>query len=378
MRSNLGHPLGRPADSQHTNPTSQGAATSEQSAARSLGPVRRRCPNPWEGGSMRTHRWLAALIAAIALGVSACGNSGPSAGAPVGDVGSSAVAVPSGDADSGSPAGGPSSDTGSGSPGSQPSVDPTQGFPQGGIEGAAFSDGNNGGTDVQAAMNFMTAVIKDVDSAWSDWFTQQQLNAPQVAYEIIGPGQTYDAGQACADTTGQYIFASDYPNAFYCPADNSVTGYKGTIILPATTFSKMWSGNILGRQVSAVSRTGNFAAAVLEAHEYGHKVQDELSDDFNVPAPTNPNKELLADCFAGNYAYNAFTRGYLEDGDEQVALDALGAIGDDPNSHGSPEQRDAAFEIGYRGTQDTPKPGVPAICINVYWPAFAAAGSGGQ
>lgn len=42
MRSNLGHPLGRPTDSQHTNPTSQAAATSEQSAARSLGPVRRR------------------------------------------------------------------------------------------------------------------------------------------------------------------------------------------------------------------------------------------------------------------------------------------------------------------------------------------------
>jgi hypothetical protein len=38
----LGHPLGRPTDSQHTNPTSQGATMPEQSAARSLGPVRRR------------------------------------------------------------------------------------------------------------------------------------------------------------------------------------------------------------------------------------------------------------------------------------------------------------------------------------------------
>ena len=42
MRSILGHPLGRPTDSQHTNPTSETAATSEQSATRSLGPVRRR------------------------------------------------------------------------------------------------------------------------------------------------------------------------------------------------------------------------------------------------------------------------------------------------------------------------------------------------
>lgn len=242
---------------------------------------------------------------------------------------------------------------------------------EGSVDGSVFSDSNSGGTDINATVDYMTAAIQDIDQVWSNWFQQNNLNAPAVAYEIIQAGQTFNATPTCADIHGNYIFASNYENAFYCSADDTVAGYVGTIILPADTFSKMWAGDIFTRQVSSLGRTGDFAAAVIEAHEYGHKVQDELSTDFNVPAPSDPDKELLADCFAGNYSYSAFTRGYLSQNDVDVALSALGVIGDDVGSHGTGAQRENAFEIGYYGLQSNPVPGLPTNCISTYWPAFA-------
>lgn len=56
MRTHLGHPHGRPTDSQHTNPTSQAATKSEQSAARSLGPARRRITTIQDRGTRSGER----------------------------------------------------------------------------------------------------------------------------------------------------------------------------------------------------------------------------------------------------------------------------------------------------------------------------------
>jgi hypothetical protein len=70
MRTNLGHPLGRPADSQHTNPTSQAATMSEQSAARSHGPARRRIRLP---AMRRAVSLIGALTAALVIGLAGTG-----------------------------------------------------------------------------------------------------------------------------------------------------------------------------------------------------------------------------------------------------------------------------------------------------------------
>jgi hypothetical protein len=71
--------------------------------------------------------------------------------------------------------------------------------------------------------------------------------------------------------------------------------------------------------------------------------------------------ELQADCLAGVWGASTQERGILEKGEVKEALDAASAIGDDrleqqagvpvnPDSftHGSSEQRVAAFEKGFR------------------------------
>ena len=47
----------------------------------------------------------------------------------------------------------------------------------------------------------------------------------------------------------------------------------GSLILPVTTFSEMWSGDILNNPNKAA---GDFAAAIVTAHEMGHHAQNEI------------------------------------------------------------------------------------------------------
>ncbi len=78
---------------------------------------------------------------------------------------------------------------------------------------------------------------------------------------------------------------------------------------------KMWNGDIFGRESA---QAGDFAAAVLVAHEFGHHVQDELMvqlglrDIVGAGGQKIKQKELIADCFAGVWAYTAYFSGYLD------------------------------------------------------------------
>ncbi len=92
---------------------------------------------------------------------------------------------------------------------------------------------------------------------------------------------------------------------------------------------------------------GDFAVFTILAHEWGHLVQAHfglLGQEY---------QELQADCFAGNYAVYAEQSGILEEGDLQEAVNTLFSIGDpnlpafSPNTHGRPEERNNAFNIGY-------------------------------
>ena len=61
--------------------------------------------------------------------------------------------------------------------------------------------------------------------------------------------------------------------------------------------------------------------------------------------------ELQADCYAGTWAKSAYEENRLEDGDVQEALDAALAVGDfdasNPSHHGTPEQREEAWNMGF-------------------------------
>lgn len=149
-------------------------------------------------------------------------------------------------------------------------------------------------------------------------------------------------------TTGCGI-GSSQTGPFYCPADSS-------IYLDETFFDDIRS--------SLNANTGDVAQAYVIAHEVGHHVQNlEGSLQGADPIAT----ELQADCYAGAWAHSI--KGIFENQNEvNEALDLAAAIGDDkiqqktegqvnPETwtHGSAEQRRAAFSEGYAS-------GSPAVC----------------
>jgi predicted metalloprotease len=211
---------------------------------------------------------------------------------------------------------------------------------------------------------FLTAVTKDVDAYWTKAFKDSGLPEPKVSYTWIPAGQT--AASACGDEDGTLGDSA----AAYCPGDDTIyisekfatDIYNGTLdrVLPG-------SSQGYGRTV------GDFSVAYIVAHEYGHEVQAELGlfDEYGQQVPTMAF-ELQADCYAGTWAKSAYQENRLEDGDVQEALDAALAVGDfdtsDPGHHGTPEQREQAWNSGFES-------GDPSSCSDYLDPA--AEGDGG-
>jgi predicted metalloprotease len=237
--------------------------------------------------------------------------------------------------------------------------EPTQAEPA-----TIISENEAGDPSVDPTAQYVEAVIKHADTIWTNWFTSNGYEEPWVGYQIIRPGTTYTS--RCTLPDGTRTYDSDFPNAVYCAADANQVD-QGMVILPVSTMTKMWTGNIFEKQVSSLKRVGDFEAAVIVAHEFGHHIQDELTEQTRAPAPPNPNRELIADCFAGVWAYSVFLDNYLEPGDLDEAVNALGVIGDELGSHGTNAERQNAFLIGYSGTTEVPGGGVPARCIENYW-----------
>jgi predicted metalloprotease len=238
-----------------------------------------------------------------------------------------------------------------------------------------ISEQRPGRPDPGTTRAYIDAVVRHLDTVWTQWFLGAGLEEPWVSYTVIMPGEV--ATSICSDpATGTPPISVDsvYNNAFYCPIDPNESD-NGAIFLPVDTISDMWTGDMFDRQVSDLSKVGDFAAAILVAHEFGHHVQDELTEQVGVPKPAGINSEQIADCFAGVWAYTVWLDGYMETGDIDEAFLAIGVIGDlDPNrsTHGSGEQRQNAFLLGYNGSQANPVPGVPVNCIEAFWPEWMA------
>ncbi len=175
------------------------------------------------------------------------------------------------------------------------------------------------------------------------------------------PGAFQAAGQEY--TQAETVVFSDAANTacggatsavgpFYCPLDQ-------TVYIDLAFYGELESR--FGAQ------GGPFAEMYVLAHEYGHHVQNLLGLlDAGRDAGAEGGAvrvELQADCLAGVWAANAVDTGFLEPlTDDQVAqaLDAASVIGDDriqeqttgqvnPETwtHGSSEQRQEWFVIGY-------------------------------
>ncbi len=203
----------------------------------------------------------------------------------------------------------------------------------------------------QDMQSFLTAVTKDVDIYWTKVFKDSDLPEPRVTYSWIPAGQT--AASACGDGTSDLGDSA----AAYCPGDDTIyisEKFATDILDGALNSSLPGSSQGYGKTY------GDFAVAYIVAHEYGHQVQNELGTDqrYGGSVPTMAF-ELQADCYAGNWAKSASDQGRLEDGDEQEALDAALAVGDfntqQPGHHGTPEQREEAWNRGFEA-------GDPSAC----------------
>lgn len=225
---------------------------------------------------------------------------------------------------------------------------------------------------------YVLDMVNNADRVWSTWFKSEGYPAPHVFLQLIQPGSSYtneDCWMAGQDGVRIITYPADFLNAFYCDDDNGVD--KGIIVIPITSFARLWTGDIYGTKVTDPKAIGDFAAGVVLSHEFGHHITAELAMRRGIaPMAKGKNKELLADCFAGVHAQalSLGIDGHLDPGDTDEALAALTALGDkgetkDP--HGTPEERRSAFTLGLNGNAVDPRGGVPNTCLREYWPAAA-------
>lgn len=244
------------------------------------------------------------------------------------------------------------------------------------------SDVGESGDYGYTVTEYVDFVVENADRVWTQWFEANGYREPYVAVALIGPSDPpFRSDCRDLDGTGTLVVGTDFPNAFYCPLDEMVVDGtertdEGALILPVMSLRKVWTGDIVGRQ-SAVA--GDFGAAMIVAHEFGHHVQHEWAQQYNAlqrqagqPVVASPNgkwAELIADCFAGVWANSAYHQGLLEQGDFTEGVAAMEAVGDRGVSampHGTPVERGLAVQHGYRT-------GDPAECAERYWkvdPAF--------
>lgn len=112
-------------------------------------------------------------------------------------------------------------------------------------------------------------------------------------------------------------------------------------------FPTRWVNPETGRLMESY---GDFAMAVVAAHEVGHHVQYQL-DMLEGQYPTR-QIELQADCFAGVWGYSVYDQ--MQSGDLGEAMEISWDSGDlpgtpknAPGAHGKPEERVKWFRTGY-------------------------------
>ena len=193
---------------------------------------------------------------------------------------------------------------------------------------------------------FTAVVLRDTEDIWHALFNEmgKTYREPTV---VLFSGSVQSA---CG-------FSSSATGPFYCPGDERVY-----IDL-----------SFLAELQQRLGATGDFAMAYIIAHEVGHHVQNLLGimdqlQDVRVRGAESEYREasvgveLQADFLAGIWAHYAQkTKGILEEGDVDEAVNAAAAVGDDriqmeqqgyvaPDSftHGTSAQRKAWFLKGFR------------------------------
>ncbi len=200
----------------------------------------------------------------------------------------------------------------------------------------------NADPEEEKLVEFMSFVLDDSQEVW-----KEQFRSAGKKYEETKLVLFRDVVKSACGTQDSAI------GPFYCPADRRA-------YIDLSFFKE------LDRRFGA---PGDFAQAYVLAHEVGHHIQNLTGISREVRAaqradPSRKNElsvqlELQADCYAGVWAHDTKRRDLLETGDVAEGIGAATAVGDDtiqkkargyvvPESftHGSAEQRVAAFKKG--------------------------------
>jgi predicted metalloprotease len=206
------------------------------------------------------------------------------------------------------------------------------------------------GTDANAREDCqLVGYVNSVEKFWQAEF-QQSGQTYQHAETVIF---TEAVSTGCGEAT-----SSSGP--FYCPVDKNV-------YLDLGFFQEL--------QDRFGAKDAPFARAYVLAHEYGHHVQDLLGDlqpsSDTGAASTSVRTELQADCYAGVWAHNAASTGFIQPltpdqiaaadnaakavGDDHIQQSTQGQVDPDSFTHGTSEQRVHWFTAGYQS-------GLPTDC----------------
>ena len=196
---------------------------------------------------------------------------------------------------------------------------------------------------------FVSTVLRDTEKVWGRVF--QAAGATYAEPKLV----LFRGSTPTACGTGQSAMGP-----FYCPGDRQV-------------YIDLSFFDTLSQRLGA---PGDFAQAYVIAHEVGHHVQNLMGITGKVDAQRarqseaqanamSVRVELQADCLAGVWAHHSQqSKGWLERGDLEEALNAAAQIGDDtlqrksqgtvvPESftHGTSAQRMAWFKRGFESGQ---------------------------
>lgn len=180
--------------------------------------------------------------------------------------------------------------------------------------------------------DFLQEVVNDLDAFFSDVLSYTPT--PYVSPGVVLVSTGTSAMSACGPAESGFW-------GFYCPPD--ATLYVEEALM----------GQLIDQDL-------DFAAAFVVAHEWAHHVQTVLGFERTTRPETwnevhSIELELMADCFAGAWARDAFGRGRIVVEDVEATMTFTAErLGDpsqineyDQQAHGTAQQRVSAFMNGF-------------------------------